>query len=119
MADPHRRARHRPAIPQIIQAKFARAQTLYLLGWIDFTLIKAGELAALVALELAVMDRLGGKVSKGKRNFANLLKHMVEVDRLTDSGIPMVTRCNGTAIGQLTGVKRTATTVLLADKFER
>ena len=52
-------------IPQIIQAKFARAQTLYLLSWIDITLIKAGELAALVALELAVMDRYGGKVFKG------------------------------------------------------
>lgn len=92
-----------PHIPQIIQAKFARAQTLYLLGWIDFSLIKAGELAALVALELAVMDRYEGKVSKGKRNFANLLKQMVEVDGLDDADIPMVTRCNGTAIGQLTG----------------
>lgn len=28
---------------------------------------------------------------------------MVEVDGLTDADIPMVTRCNGTAIGQLTG----------------
>ncbi|WP_231468193.1 hypothetical protein [Novosphingobium sp. CECT 9465] len=93
-----------PRIPQIVQAKFARAQTLYLLGWVDFTLIKAGELAALVALELAMMDCYGGKVAKSKRRFAALLKHMVEVDGLTDRDIPMVTRCNGSAIGQLTGV---------------
>lgn len=92
-----------PRIPQIVQVRFARAQTLYLLGWIDLSLIKAGELAALIALELAVMDRYGGKVSKGKRSFAKLLKHMVEVDGLTDGDIPMVTRCNGTAVGQLTG----------------
>lgn len=90
-------------IPEIVQAKFARAQTLYLLGWVDFGLVKAGELAALIALELAVTDRYGGQLSKKKRGFASLLKHMVEVDGLTDADIPMVTRCNGTAIGQLTG----------------
>lgn len=92
-----------PRIPKIVQAKFARAQVLYLLGWVDFTLFKAGELAALIALELAVVDRYGGKIAKSKRSFATLLKHMVEVDGLTDADIPMVTRCNGTAIGQLTG----------------
>ena len=43
-------------IPEIVRAKFARAQTLYLLGWVDFSIVKAGELAALIALELALMD---------------------------------------------------------------
>lgn len=95
-----------PRIPQIVQAKFARAQVLYLLGWADFTLVKAGELAALIALELAVTDRYSHKVAKNKRSFASLLKHMVEVDGLTDFDIPMVTRCKGTAIGQLTGTTR-------------
>ncbi|WP_129793972.1 hypothetical protein [Sphingosinicella sp. CPCC 101087] len=90
-------------IPEITQRKFARAQTLYLLGWIDFSLIKAGELAALIALELAVMDRYGGELSKRNRSFAALLKHMVTADGLTDSDIPMVERCGGTAIGQLVG----------------
>lgn len=92
-----------PRIPDIIHAKFARAQTLYPLGWVDFTLIKAGELAALIALELAVMDRYGGEVSKSKRSFAALLKHMVMADGLTEADIPMVVRCNGMALGQLTG----------------
>jgi hypothetical protein len=95
-----------PRIPAIVQAKYARAQMLYLLGWIDFGLVKAGELAALIALELAVMDRYGGLLSKNKRNFATLLKHMVEGDGLTDADIPMVVRCGGTAIGQLTGATR-------------
>lgn len=50
-----------PRIPDIVRAKFHRAQTLYLVGWFDLGLIKAAELAALIALELAVMDRYGGK----------------------------------------------------------
>jgi hypothetical protein len=90
-------------IPEIVRAKFARAQTLYLLGWVDFSVVKAGELAALVALELALMDRYGGQLSKSKRSFAALLKYMVDVDGLTDAQIPMVVRCRGTALGQLTG----------------
>jgi len=93
-------------IPDIVRAKFARAQTLYLLGWADFGVVKAGELAALIALELAVMDRYGGRVSKSKRSFAALLKFMVASGGLTDAQIPMVTRCGGTAIGQLTGDTR-------------
>ena len=95
-----------PRIPEIVRAKFARAQTLYLLGWADFSVIKAGELAALIALELALMDRYGGCLSKSKRNFAALLKYLVEVDGLTDAQIPMVLRCGGTALGQLTGDTR-------------
>lgn len=90
-------------IPEIVRAKFARAQTLYLLGWVDFSVLKAGELAALIALELALMDRYGGRISKNKRSFAALLKFMVNSDGLTDAQIPMVVRCGGTAIGQLTG----------------
>ena len=73
-----------PHIPDIVQAKFDRAQRLYLLGWIDFNLIKAGELAALIALE-------------------TLLLHMVQADGLTDAQIPMSVRCGGSALGQLTG----------------
>lgn len=90
-------------IPEIVRAKYARAQTLYLLGWVDFSVLKAGELAALIALELALMDRYGGQVTKNKRSFAALLKFMVESDGLTDDRIPMVVRCGGTAVGQLTG----------------
>lgn len=93
-------------IPDVVRAKFARAQTLYMLGWVDFSVVKAGELAALIALELAVMDRYGARISKGKRSFATLLKYMVDSDGLTDGHIPMVMRCGGTAIGQLTGETR-------------
>lgn len=92
-----------PRIPEIVRAKYALAQTLYLLGWVHFSVVKAGELAALIALELALLDRYGGNLSKNKRSFAALLKYMVEVDGLTDAQIPMVVRCGGTALGQLTG----------------
>ena len=93
-------------IPDVVRAKFARAQTLYMLGWVDFSVVKAGELAALIALELAVMDRYGARIAKGKRSFATLLKYMVDSDGLTDGQIPMVMRCGGTAIGQVTGETR-------------
>lgn len=89
--------------PEITQRKFARAQTLHLLGWISFSLIKAGELAALIALELAVMYRFGGEISERKRDSAAPRKHIVTADGLTDSDIPMVERCGGTVIGQLAG----------------
>ena len=108
-----------PAIPAIVATKFARAQMLYLLGWIDFSLVKAGELAALVALELTVTDRYASAFPKPRRkpkhnpgdlelkvwtpSLAAMLRHMVEVDGLGDADIPMVVRCGGTAIGQLTG----------------
>ncbi|WP_413061409.1 hypothetical protein ACLN6N_02210 [Sphingomonas carotinifaciens] len=92
-----------PAIPRNVTAKFARAQTRYLLGRLDFDLIKAGELAALIALELELMDRYGGAIPKSKRSFAALLQHMVTADDLTDAYIPMVARCNGAAVDQLTG----------------
>jgi len=92
-----------PRIPAIVRAKFDRAQRLYLFGWIDFNLVKAGEVAALIALELALMDRYGAEIAKRKRSFKTLLLHMVEVDGLTDAKIPMSVRCGGNAIGQLTG----------------
>ena len=44
-------------LPNVIQRKFSRAQALYRIGWIDPGMIKAGELAALIALELALKDR--------------------------------------------------------------
>lgn len=95
-----------PRIPDIVRAKFHRAQTLYLVGWLDLGLVKVAELAALIALELAVLDRYGGKVSKNKRSFAVLLKYMVDSDGLTDAQIPMIVRCGGKVIGQLTGDTR-------------
>jgi hypothetical protein len=90
-------------IPEVVRAKYARAQALYLLGWIDFSILKAGELYALIALELALMDRYGGQITKSKRSFAALLKFMVESDGLTDDQIPMIVRCGGTVVGQLIG----------------
>ncbi|MBV2150020.1 hypothetical protein KRZ98_17390 [Sphingobium sp. AS12] len=113
-----------PLIPAIVRRKYERAQKLYLLGWIDTDLIKAGELVALTALELALNDRYGGEVkpvarrrivssraeammaSPPRRSFKALLQHMVVGDGLTDDQIPMIASCGGTAIGQLTGVTK-------------
>ena len=95
-----------PRIPDIVRVKYIRAQKLYLLGWIDVDLIKAGELVALTTLELALTDRYGARFKTRNRTFAALLKHLVEVDGLTDEQMPMVARYGGTVIGQLLGTTR-------------
>jgi len=92
-----------PRIPLIVKAKFERARRLYLMAWVDADLIKAGELAALVALELALKDRVGAKVAAKNRSFAGMLKHLVEVEGLTDDKIPVIVQYGGTAVGFLTG----------------
>jgi hypothetical protein len=91
--------------PEIVAAKFERAQKLHLLAWLDFDLIKAGELIGLTALELALTDRYGHKVrdKKGKIYFHRLLTYLPKHDGLTDEKIPMVKRCGGSAIGMLNG----------------
>jgi hypothetical protein len=93
-------------IPDLVRTKYARAQKLYLLGWLDPDLIKAGELVALTTLELALMDRYGAQYRKQDRTFAAVLKHLVSADGLTDEQIPIVARCGGSAIGQLIGTTR-------------
>jgi hypothetical protein len=89
------------------QPNSGEAKKLHLLTWIDFDLIKAGELVAMTALELALRDRYGDKVKRknGSIHFADLLHHMVAHDGLTDDKVPMNARCGrGSAIvGRLTG----------------
>ena len=41
-------------IPEIVAAKYRRAQMVYFLAWLYFDLIKAGELVGLSTLELAL-----------------------------------------------------------------
>ena len=105
-----------PAVPLIVSAKFERAQKLYILTWVDLDLIKAGELVALTALELALTDnyarreverrRVAKKVEKEgvevtkdlkrkvkKPSFADLLKYMVAHDGLTEDQVAMNRRC--------------------------
>lgn len=111
-------------VPDVVRHKFQRALKLYYLAWIDGDLIKAGELVALTALELALNDRYGRqvpgksrkKVKAGQapgiadappqRSFAALLKYMVDGDSLTDADIPMIVRCGGTAVGKLIGTTK-------------
>ncbi|GLZ17212.1 hypothetical protein Bpla01_07420 [Burkholderia plantarii] len=95
-------------------SKFRRAQRLYLLAWIDFDLVKAGELVALTALELALKDRYGGFFIQqearkpGKQNhsertppLAQLLEHMVEKDGLTDESLAFTRLYGGSVISRL------------------
>ncbi len=89
------------AIPEVVAAKFRRAQKLFFLGWIDVDLIKAGELVGLTTLELALKDRYGTPHRNNK--LANLLKYMVEKDGLTDEKVPMIQRYGGTVVDRLTG----------------
>ncbi len=82
-------------IPEIIVAKYQRAQMLYFLAWAYFDLIKAGELVALSTLELALNDRYGAEVKKRG-------KYMM-VDGLTDDKLPMVQSYGGSVIGFVSG----------------
>jgi hypothetical protein len=116
----------RRTIPEIVLRKFERAQKLHVLAWLDFDLIKAGELVGMTALELARTDRYAHaekqrrrklvarkaetkdrEISKGEKSWAerDLLKHMVESDGLTEEQVPMNMRCGSPSkvIDRLTG----------------
>jgi hypothetical protein len=120
----------RRTIPEVVLRKFERAQKLHILAWVDFDLMKAGELVGMTALELALTDRYANpekqrrrklvarkaetenrNISKGEKSwaervfFADLLKYMVESDGLTEEQVPMNERCGApsTVIGRLTG----------------
>jgi hypothetical protein len=86
------------AAPDIVQLKYRRAQKLYMLGWLDIDLIKAGELVALTALELALTDKFGTH-----KRFALKLKDLVEKHGLTDAQVPMVVKFGGTVVGTIVG----------------
>jgi hypothetical protein len=81
--------------PRIVAVKFERAQKLYVLAWLDFDVVKAGELVAFTALELALKDRYGFKIERqqGKSLFFDQLIHMVTVDGLDEPKVPMNHRC--------------------------
>lgn len=96
----------RPGIPTIVTSKYDRALKLHLLGWIDLDVIKAGEMAALTTLELALKDQYGGKVrdKRGNIKFDGLLRYMVKCDALTDEKLPIQRRCGlGSVVKRLTG----------------
>src|ERR1035441_4820675 len=67
-----------PGIPDIVTVKFKRAQKLHLLAWIDFDIIKAGEMVAVATLELALRDCYGDKVKdkRGNISFDRTLRYM-------------------------------------------
>jgi hypothetical protein len=93
-----------PLISQVMWDKYRRAQKLYYFGWIDFDCVKAGELAALVALELVLRDRYGGPgQAKRPRSgrppmLSSLIAYMVEEDGLTDGQLPIFHKYGGGSI---------------------
>ena len=91
-------------VPRVMLEKYRRAQNLYYLGWIDGDCIKAGELAALVALELALIDRYGGKDQaerprkESQPMLGSLIAYMVEEGGLTDDQLPIFHKYGGGVI---------------------
>ena len=101
-----------PSLPEIVQAKFRRAQKLYMFGWLDMDVLKSGELAALAALELALRDRYLGKinaacVAAGKQpprpSLDMFLKHVVHKDGLTNEQLPIYRRTGGNPVARVLG----------------
>jgi hypothetical protein len=118
-------------VPRNMVDGFERALKLYLLAWLDFDVITAGELAALSALEHVLRDcylgkmrerhnkKLAEKVTKTNRPpgpnpafrpekvpFADLLKYMVECDALTDAKLPCARRYGASVMPLLTGNRK-------------
>jgi hypothetical protein len=95
--------------PQIVTRKFQRALTLYELAWFSYDVFKPAELAALAALELALLNHYGTaakparKPRKGedvvRASFSELLRHMVEKDGLTPRAIASLARNKVSEIG--------------------
>ncbi len=93
-----------PAVLLIVAAKYQRAQKLYALAWLEFDLIKAGELVTLIALELALRDRYSARAPKRGRQPATLeglLRYMVEGDGLTDGALSFVRQYGGSVLPHL------------------
>lgn len=96
----------RDGLPLVVSSKFDRAHKLLLLAWLDADLLKAAELTAFTAPELALRDRNGPQTKKayGNMKFGHLLRYLPEHDGLTDDKVPMNRRCRGgTVVGLLAG----------------
>lgn len=101
------------SLPMIIAGKFRRAQKLYMFGWIEPDVIKAGELAALAALELALKDRYLGLYKEWVQGrgaklpnlitLPHLLRYMVDVDGVTNEQLPIFRKSGGDPVGMLFG----------------
>lgn len=78
------------AIPQTVALKYLRAQKLYAFAWLDYELIKAGELVALRALERALKECYEGKTKQS--SLAAWVEYMAEHDGLTDEVLPIAQR---------------------------
>ena len=89
------------AVPLIVSMKFRRAQKLYALAWFEYDLIKAGELIALTALELALKNQYGHEIRQRPLTLHALLRHMVERDGLTDGKLPFVQQYGGSVLPSL------------------
>jgi hypothetical protein len=106
-----------PAVPLPERAAYERAQKLYVVGWIDADSMKAGELIAFTALELALTSRYGKDLYREREQtingvktkyrvphrFANYLRYMVSKDGLTNDQLPCARKYGGTVIGFVTG----------------
>ena len=86
---------HVALFPKSSRGNSSAPKKLHVLAWLDFDVIKAGELIAFTALELALKDRYGLQVKRRQRKslFSDLLIHMATVDGLDESKVPMNQRC--------------------------
>lgn len=105
-------------VPQTVKVKYERAQTLYLLAWVYDGVIKAVELAAFAALELALKDvyfndyianeKIKNPNFDSKRVASFLspgLGYMIRSDKLTDEKLPIFHKSGRSVIENLCSEK--------------
>lgn len=99
-------------VPQPIDSKYERARYLYYLAWIYPEIIKAGEVAAFAALELALKDsypHVYQKIDKkGKVVPAYLkdgFKYMIEGDGLKNEKLPIFQKYDWNVVENLYRVR--------------
>lgn len=91
--------------PQVVNEKVERVLKLFLLAWLDYSLIKVAELQALTTLEFVLTERFGDKVrdKNGVIKFDRLLRYLPAKAGLTDDQLPMFKRCGGIIVERLKG----------------
>jgi hypothetical protein len=87
-------------VPVEFRQKYDRALRLLFMAWLDETVIKIAELAALATLEGAIKMKFQKEQFKGK-GLAAALKHLLENTDISDADLPIWKETGGAVIDNI------------------